>query len=52
MSLKELCEFSGGKVKPEVLKPIIRSILEALDFLHTEAGVVHTGRKKRKHRTP
>ncbi|KAK8196819.1 kinase-like domain-containing protein [Phyllosticta capitalensis] len=42
MSLKELCEFSGGKVKPEVLKPIIRSILEALDFLHTEAGVVHT----------
>ncbi|KAK7546780.1 putative serine/threonine protein kinase [Phyllosticta citricarpa] len=42
MTLKELCEFSGGKVKPEVLKPIVRLMLEALDFLHTEAGVVHT----------
>ncbi|KAK7529993.1 putative serine/threonine protein kinase [Phyllosticta citribraziliensis] len=42
MTLKELCEFSGGQVKPEVLKPVVRSILEALDFLHTEAGVVHT----------
>ncbi|KAK8243410.1 kinase-like domain-containing protein [Phyllosticta capitalensis] len=43
MSLKELCEFSeGGRVKPAVLKPIIRTLLEALDYLHTEAGVVHT----------
>lgn len=44
MSLKELCDSSeGGRVKPAVLKPMIRALLEALDFLHTEAGVVHTG---------
>ncbi|KAK8174977.1 kinase-like domain-containing protein [Phyllosticta citrichinensis] len=42
MSLIDLCQISGGRIEADVLKPIVRSILETLDFLHTEAGVVHT----------
>ncbi|KAJ5948102.1 protein kinase [Penicillium verhagenii] len=42
MSLCELRHRAIGKVLPEVLvKPILIHILLALDFLHTEAKIVH-----------
>ncbi|PLB44857.1 protein kinase [Aspergillus steynii IBT 23096] len=42
MSLCELRNRAVGKVLPEeLLKPVLIHILLALDFLHTEAGVVH-----------
>jgi serine/threonine-protein kinase SRPK3 len=31
------------KLSPELLKSFTLSLLQALDFLHTEAKVVHTG---------
>lgn len=43
MSLCELRNRAMEKVLPEyLLKPILIHILLALDFLHTEAKVVHT----------
>jgi hypothetical protein len=36
----------GGKSRPlpeELVKPVMRNLLEALDFLHTEANVTHCG---------
>ena len=27
----------------EFTRTILRSVLEALDFLHTECGIIHTG---------
>jgi hypothetical protein len=44
MSLYELRNRGPRKVFPEnLLKPTLIHILLALDFLHTEAHVVHTG---------
>jgi hypothetical protein len=43
-SLFELRNRMKGKVFPEyLLKPTLIHILLALDFLHTEAHVIHTG---------
>jgi hypothetical protein len=36
----------GGKSRPlpeELVKPVMRNLLEALDFLHTKANVTHCG---------
>ncbi|KAJ5551643.1 hypothetical protein N7535_000412 [Penicillium sp. DV-2018c] len=35
--------LSGGVMSTELLRMTIRNILGALDFLHTEAKVIHTG---------
>lgn len=44
MSLFELRNRTPQKVFPEyLLKPTLIHILLALDFLHTEAHVIHTG---------
>lgn len=45
MSLFELRNRTAARVLPEnLLKPTLIHILLALDFLHTEAGVIHTGK--------
>jgi len=45
MTLKQLRVLSdGGKLALELVKPIIYHILFALDYLHSQAKVVHTGR--------
>jgi serine/threonine-protein kinase SRPK3 len=45
LTLKDIREMSEGeKVSAQLLKPIIKYLLMALDFLHTEARVVHTGK--------
>jgi serine/threonine-protein kinase SRPK3 len=45
LTLKDIREMSEGeKVSGELLKPIIECLLMALDFLHTEARVVHTAK--------
>lgn len=44
MSLCELRHRTLEKVLPEdLLKPVLIHILLAIDFLHTEAKIVHTG---------
>lgn len=44
MSLCELRDRTIDKVLPgDLLKPTLINILLALDFLHTEAEIVHTG---------
>lgn len=44
LTLRDIRELSDGeKVSDDLLKPFIRYLLGALDFLHTEAKVVHTG---------
>ncbi|OBT61314.1 hypothetical protein VE03_09523 [Pseudogymnoascus sp. 23342-1-I1] len=43
LTLGEIREMSdGGKVSIDLLKPFTTCLLVALDFLHTEAHVVHT----------
>ena len=43
-SLRELMEVLPGRSLPEeLLKIALRHVLIALDFLHTEAHVIHTG---------
>jgi serine/threonine-protein kinase SRPK3 len=45
MSIDEFQQtFPDGQYPPVILKPLIRCLLQALDFLHSEAGVIHTGR--------
>lgn len=45
LTLGEIREMSdGGKVSIDLLKPFTKCLLVALDFLHTEAHVVHTGK--------
>ena len=45
LTVKEIRQMSEGeKVSVEILKPMINELLTTLDFLHTEARVVHTGR--------
>ena len=44
LTLKDIREMSEGeKVSTELLKPIIKYLLMALDYLHSDAKVVHTG---------
>jgi len=44
MTLKQLRELSDGeKLALELVKPIIYHVLFALDYLHSQAKVVHTG---------
>lgn len=44
VSVSEWLEgFEGGKVPVGVMRGLVRSLLQALDFLHEEAGVIHTG---------
>jgi serine/threonine protein kinase len=45
LTLKDIREMSEGeKVSGQLLKPIIKYLLMALDFLHAEARVVHTAK--------
>ncbi len=45
LTLKDIREMSEGeKVSVQLLKPIIKYLFMALDFLHTKAQVVHTGK--------
>ncbi|OBT44961.1 CMGC/SRPK protein kinase [Pseudogymnoascus sp. WSF 3629] len=34
--------FEGGRLRGEVLRGVVRCLLLALEFLHEEAGVIHT----------
>lgn len=43
LSLKEVCEIAGGKLTIYLVKSTTNGLLHALDFLHSEAKVVHTG---------
>ena len=43
LTLKELRMLSLGRLPEEMLKAIVNYLLLALDYLHTEARVVHTG---------
>lgn len=45
MSLDQLNSLRpGGVMNSLMVRTTVRNILAALDFLHTEAGVIHTGR--------
>jgi hypothetical protein len=44
MNLSELQDTFPDKMYPdEILKGLLVCLLHALDFLHSEAGVIHTG---------
>ncbi|PNS14104.1 hypothetical protein CAC42_6617 [Sphaceloma murrayae] len=43
MSMLEMMRPSGEPLPLPLLKACVRRILKGLDFLHSEAGVVHTG---------
>ena len=43
LTLSDLGRLYDGKVPEEIMKAISNYLLLALDFLHTEARVVHTG---------
>jgi serine/threonine-protein kinase SRPK3 len=45
VTLKQLWELvDGEKLPPELLRPIIYHVPFALDYLNSEAKVVHTGK--------
>ena len=44
MSMETLKQLSPGQKLPEILlKPFLVHLLQALDFLHTDAGMIHAG---------
>lgn len=43
VSLADIREMAGGKIPAFILKPMVHGLLIALDFLHSEAHIVHTG---------
>lgn len=44
--LKE--RFCGGILPPDVLRPIIRMVMDGLRYLHTQSHIIHTGQFKDK----
>jgi non-specific serine/threonine protein kinase len=44
MTLHEMMKLSPKPFDMPLLKMTVRRVLLALDFLHSEAGVVHTGK--------
>jgi hypothetical protein len=44
LSLRGIRELAGGRIPSEILKPLVYGMLLGLDYLHSEAQVVHTGR--------
>ncbi len=44
LSLKDIRNIAGGRIPENILKSTAYGILLALDFLHAEAKVVHTGK--------
>jgi hypothetical protein len=45
LSLGDVRHIAGGQIPGDILKSTAYGMLLALDFLHTEAKVVHTGRQ-------
>lgn len=43
MTVLEMMRLNPQPFNLALLKMTLRRILSALDFLHTEAGVIHTG---------
>lgn len=43
MAVLEMMRLNAGPFDLPLLKMTLRRVLTALDFLHTEAGVIHTG---------
>ena len=41
-----LNRFQRGPLEASAVRYIVRRVLKALDYLHTEAKIVHTGRQK------
>lgn len=35
--------YAGGVIPPEILKILARMMLHALDYLHSECHIIHTG---------
>ena len=44
LPLSDVREMCDGKLPLDILKPAVGHLLVALDFLHSEANVVHTGK--------
>ena len=49
LTLSDVRRLCDGRIPGEMLKGIINYLLLALDFLHTEARVVHTGMLQSQH---
>lgn len=45
LTLGDIRHIAGGQIPGDILKSTAYGMLLALDFLHTEAKVVHTGRQ-------
>ena len=43
LSLRDIRGMAGGQIPAEILKPMTYGMLLGLDYLHSEAQVVHTG---------
>ena len=44
-SLGKYCQrWQGHVMPPEIFKIILQEILQALDYLHTECHIIHTGK--------
>ena len=43
LSLRDIREIAGGQIPGSILKPVVYGMLLGLDYLHSEAQIVHTG---------
>lgn len=43
ITLSDIRAMAGGQIPESLLKPMVYGLLLALNFLHSEADVVHTG---------
>lgn len=44
LTLFDILKSTSKPVSPPLVKMTLKCLLDALDFLHTEAGIVHTGK--------
>ena len=43
LTMRDIRNMAGGQIPSSILKPMMYGLLLALDYLHSEAHVVHTG---------
>lgn len=44
LTMRDIRNMAGGQIPSLILKPMVYGMLLGLDYLHSEAHVVHTGK--------
>ena len=44
LSMRDIRNMAGGQIPDSILKPMVYGMLLGLDYLHSQAQIVHTGK--------